>query len=58
MRLEILGAPNRTYAIQASTNLKNWVTIGLCTTDAMGNAEFTDPSAGEYPARLYRVMAQ
>jgi hypothetical protein len=58
VQLEFLGAPNRVYVFQASTTLTEWMTIGLCVTDADGSVTLTDPDAGEYPARLYRVVAQ
>ncbi len=58
VQLELVGDPNRVYAFQASTLLTEWVTIGLCVTDANGSVTLTDPDAGKYPARLYRVVAQ
>jgi hypothetical protein len=58
MQLELQGAPNRVYEVQASATLMEWVTIGLCVTDANGNVTLADPDAGKYPARLYRVVAQ
>jgi hypothetical protein len=58
MQLELMGDPNRVYAVQSSTNLTDWVTIGMCATDANGNATVTDPDADKYPARLYRVVGQ
>jgi hypothetical protein len=58
MQLEFLGAPNRVYALQASATLRDWVTIGICATDANGSLTITDPDADKYPARLYRVVGQ
>jgi hypothetical protein len=58
MQLELRGAPNRVYRVQASTTLMNWTTIGLCVTDANGSVILTDPDAGKYPARLFRVVEQ
>jgi hypothetical protein len=58
MQLEVRGAPNRVYVIQASTNLMDWVPIGLCATDTDGNVRFMDPDADKYPTRLYRVVEQ
>jgi hypothetical protein len=57
-QLEVRGAPNRVYVIQASTNLMDWVTIGLGATDADGNVEFTDPDAANQPLRFYRTVGQ
>jgi hypothetical protein len=58
MRLEVRGAPSRVYVIQASTNVTDWVTIGLGVTDADGNVEFTDPNAANPPIRFYRAVGQ
>jgi hypothetical protein len=58
MQLELRGAPNQIYMVQASTTLMDWATIGLCVTDANGGVTLADPEAGKYPARLYRVVAQ
>ena len=52
------GCPSRVYVIQASTNLIDWVTIGLGLTDTDGNVEFTDPNAANQPLRFYRVVGQ
>ena len=58
MQLEVRGAPGRVYAVQASTNVTDWVTIGLCVTDTDGSVRFADPDADKYPARLYRVVGR
>jgi hypothetical protein len=58
MQLELRGAPNRVYMVQASTTLMEWAMIGLCVTDANGSVTLADPDAGKYPARLYRVVEQ
>jgi hypothetical protein len=58
MQLEFLGAPNRVYELQATATLRDWVTIGICATDANGSLTITDPDADKYPARLYRVVGQ
>ena len=58
MQLQVRGAPSRVYVIQASTNLINWVTIGLGATDTDGNVEFTDPNAANQPLRFYRTVGQ
>jgi hypothetical protein len=49
---------SRTYVIQASTNLFDWVTVGSVIADAEGNVNFTDPDSDKHPARFYRVVAQ
>jgi hypothetical protein len=58
MHLEFRGTGSQAYAIQASTNLVDWLTVGSCTADAAGKVEFTDPDAKKYPARFYRVVEQ
>jgi hypothetical protein len=58
VQLEFLGDPNRVYVFQASTTLSAWVTVCLFVTDANGSSTLTDPDAGKYPARLYRVVGQ
>jgi hypothetical protein len=49
---------SRTYVIQASTNLVDWVTVGLAIADAEGNVTYTDPDSDKHPARFYRVLPQ
>jgi hypothetical protein len=58
MQLELLGAGNQVYAIEASTNLVDWVKVGTCTADAEGRGNYTDPNASKHPARFYRVVEQ
>ena len=58
VRLEIRGAPNRVYVIEASTNLMDWVTIGLGATDTGGNVKFTDPNEANPPVQFYRAVEQ
>jgi hypothetical protein len=58
MHLQFLGDAAQVYVIQASTNLVDWVTVGTATPDAQGDVNFTDPDAGNYPARFYRVVEQ
>ena len=45
MHFEFLGAANRVYAIEASTNLVYWVKMGACAADAEGKVRYTDPDA-------------
>ena len=58
MQLEVRGAPGRVYAIQASTNVTDWVTIGLCVPDTGGSVRFADPNAASQPLRFYRAVGQ
>ena len=54
--LAVIGQNNRTYQIQASSNLANWSVIGSVTLGAGGAVEFTDTDAANYPARFYRTQ--
>jgi hypothetical protein len=58
MQLEFVGAGNQVYAIEASTNLVDWVKVGTCTADAAGNVKYADPGASKHSARFYRVVSQ
>ena len=49
---------SRTYVIQASTNLLDWVTVGSVIADAEGNVSYTDPDSDKHPARFYRLVEQ
>lgn len=55
-RITVLGESNRTYAVQASTNLTNWT--ALATNIAFhGSFNFTDTNAPALPRRFYRGVA-
>ena len=57
--LEFSADPDHTYAIQASTDLVNWTTIGAPVEEGgVGNYDFDDLGAGQFPARFYRVVTQ
>ena len=58
MQLVVRGAPSRVYVIQASTNMTDWVTLGLGLTDPDGNVTFTDPNAANQSLRFYRAVGQ
>ena len=53
--LPVLGVSNTSYALQASTNLINWVPIS---TNAAPTNSFTlaDTNAASFPWRFYRVI--
>lgn len=55
-RLVLVGLPGVTYAIQASSNLVDWITVGTATADADGIVRFTEPAGASTPRRFYRVM--
>lgn len=49
------GEPGRTYPIQASTNLTDWLTITNLTL-VRASGEFVDPAASNYSRRFYRAV--
>src|SRR5439155_19907113 len=56
-QLGFFGITGRTYVLQASTNLVNW--IPLNTNVAVTNQFLlTDPGAGNFPYRFYRALQQ
>jgi hypothetical protein len=57
MYLTLQVTPNFTYAVQASTNLVNWVTITNVTSPT-SPILISDPQAPNYPRRFYRGVAQ
>lgn len=50
--VEVTGAPGSTYAIQASTDLVNWISLETNLTPLL----FTDTNAGRYNKRFYRAV--
>lgn len=57
--LEFSADPTQTYVIQASTDLRNWTTIGSPVQQgAVGDFDFDDLSSGQFGARFYRVVTQ
>jgi hypothetical protein len=57
--LEFSADPNRTYLIQASTDLINWTTIGApVQEEGAGDFIFSDLSASQFAERFYRVVTQ
>jgi hypothetical protein len=57
-RLQFMGNNNKSYLIEVSPDMVNWVSSGTCTADAEGNVEFTDPNATHQPLRFYRAVEQ
>jgi hypothetical protein len=50
-------APGHTYAVQASTDLKNWETIWQTTTTSNTWAQFQDTIATNVQMRFYRTVS-
>jgi len=57
--LEFSADPVHSYLIQASSDLKNWETIGTpVQTDEVGEYYFDDLNANQFVTRFYRVVTQ
>jgi hypothetical protein len=56
--VKFIGASNKVYWIEVSTNLVDWVKVGTCTADAGGQVTYADPDASKHPARYYRAVSQ
>ena len=56
--LQFSGYAGRTYRIEVSADLVNWVTLGACIAGADGNAEFTDLNPAHQSPRFYRAVEQ
>jgi hypothetical protein len=56
-RLTISGATNRSFAIEATTNLAAWSNIAIVAVGPNGSAVFTDTNAASRPKRFYRARA-
>jgi len=57
MGMEFPVAPGHWYEVQASVNMQAWTTIGH-TDQATSNAwtQFSDPQAGQFSTRYYRLV--
>ena len=55
LALTISGEKYRTYAIEASSNLRDWYSLALQTVSADGSAFFYDWTSWFFPKRFYRV---
>ncbi len=59
VRLEFSGDETRTYAVEASSDLVTWESLGEATAeDALGDFGFEDSSGGDLGTRFYRVESQ
>lgn len=54
--LQLHGAANTAYTIQASTDLTAWSSVASGTTDSAGALAITDPAAPTFPRRFYRAV--
>ena len=60
LRLNFIGIPGRTFAIQASPSLSNpaWTTLGQLVAGADGTFQFDDTQAALQTTRFYRAVTQ
>jgi hypothetical protein len=55
LNLQLSGMPGKSYVLEASTNLVNWVP--LSTNQAPSTVlNLTDPSISGFPYRFYRAV--
>lgn len=54
--LRLTGLNEKTYTVEASTNLVNWSPIGNATV-VNSRIRFSDPAAGQYKQRFYRLKS-
>ncbi len=57
IQFSVTGEAGRFYAVEASTNLVDWVTITNLV-NATGTASFVDPAQGTHPVRFYRAYKE
>ena len=55
--LKITGIAGRVPVIETSTNMVDWVKVGVATQAADGSYEFDDSSAEQSGTRFYRVVS-
>jgi len=56
LQMQVEGAANQVYLIEASTNLTDWQLIGTATLPPDGSLEFEDAEAPQHQSRFYRVV--
>jgi hypothetical protein len=56
--VQFVGNNSKSYRIEMSTDMVNWVSLGACTADSDGNVEFADPNSAAQPLRFYRAVEQ
>ena len=55
VRLKFTGQAPRVPLVQASTNLRDWTTLGIANDDGNGALWFEDSQAARLPTRFYRL---
>ena len=56
VKISLVGPPNQTFVIEASTDMIHWTAISTNTADANGSFTLVDPEAKNYPCRFYRSV--
>jgi hypothetical protein len=57
MGLAFTGSSNATYSLWASSDLTNWLLLGIPAETAPGQYQWLDATATNYPKRFYRTTA-
>jgi hypothetical protein len=57
-RVQFAGNSGQTYRIEVSSDMVKWLSLGICTADAEGNVEFSDPNVAKQPLGFYRAVEQ
>jgi hypothetical protein len=55
-RVQFVGNYSKSYLIEVSADMANWVSLGTCAADAEGDVEFTDQHAAAGLLRFYRAV--
>jgi subtilisin family serine protease len=55
-QIRLLGDPQQTYVLEASTDLSHWTAIATNQATGDGALHFTDPHASRFTARFYRTF--
>jgi len=57
VHIEVLGDANKTYVVEATTNLINWTTLGSVKAGSDGVVQFDTGDASQYSWRFYRIFS-
>ena len=57
-KVGFIGNLAKSFLVEGSTNLVDWVPVGTCTANKEGDVEFKDPGAASHQFRFYRVVEQ
>ena len=57
-QLQLTGTAGQSFALQASVNLLDWISLNTNTIPIGGVLKFNDPAAQNFKARFYRAVQQ